>query len=83
MRINRDHVVLAVLWGMLSIALYVTLFVYERDILVLSVQPWWSVILPITVAFVFSIVHGNFTSYFWDALNVKPKGHATTDKKNS
>ncbi len=29
--------------------------------------------LPIATAFVFSFVHGNFTSYFWTVLGVEAK----------
>lgn len=75
---GQNIAIKAVLWGILSIGLYALLYQYEREILTLSVQPWWSVILPVGVAFLFSIVHGNFTGFFWDALGVKPK--ATTKK---
>ncbi len=60
-------------WGTLSVALYYLLFQNERFILDLSIEPVWSVVMPIAVAFVFSIVHGNFTGYFWDALGVKAR----------
>lgn len=30
-------------------------------------------LLPIATAFVFSFIHGNFTSYFWTVLGVEAK----------
>lgn len=68
-----DKTIKAVAWGTLSVSLYYAMFQYEDVILAFSIKPIWSVVLPVTVAFLFSIVHGNFTGYFWDALGVKPK----------
>jgi hypothetical protein len=68
-----ENTMKALSWGTLSVALYYLLFQNERFILDLSIEPVWSVVMPIAVAFVFSIVHGNFTGYFWDALGVKAR----------
>ncbi len=60
-------------WGAFSGLLYWLLYLYSRQILELSVSAWWSPVVPITIAFAFSIIHGNFTSAFWDAVGIKPK----------
>jgi len=68
-----ENTMKALSWGTLSVALYYLLFQNERFLLDLSIEPVWSVVMPIAVAFLFSIVHGNFTGYFWDALGVKAR----------
>ncbi|MGE5503857.1 MAG: hypothetical protein ACM31L_05490 [Actinomycetota bacterium] len=59
--------------GVLSLGLYVLLFSYEREVLQASVGGGWAVMVPITIAFVFSFVHGAFTGGFWDMLGLKAK----------
>ncbi|KAF0135529.1 MAG: hypothetical protein FD153_2084 [Rhodospirillaceae bacterium] len=59
--------------GVTSLILYLLLFRYERELLDLSGRGGWSFIIPITIAFVFSFVHGIFTSNFWDVLGVKAR----------
>jgi hypothetical protein len=61
------------LLGSTSIILYVLLYYFEQSILDLSKQGGWYFIVPISMAFVFSIVHGAFTGHFWDLLGVKAK----------
>lgn len=63
----------AVWLGLLSLALYVLLFLNERTVLELSVKYWWSFLVPTAIAFVFSFAHGAFTGAFWDAVGLKPK----------
>jgi len=60
-------------YGIISITLYVLLYFYERDILALSKEGKWNFIVPMVIAFIFSIVHGNFTGQFWDLFGVKAK----------
>lgn len=65
---------LRALWlGLLSLGLYVLLFLNERAVLELSVKYWWSFLVPTAIAFVFSFAHGAFTGAFWDAVGLKPK----------
>jgi len=61
------------LWGITSVVLYFLLYLLEEPILESSKQGHWYFIVPIAIAFVFSIVHGTFTSHFWDLLGVKAK----------
>ncbi|MFA7096372.1 MAG: hypothetical protein WC383_07770 [Gammaproteobacteria bacterium] len=60
-------------YGFASAGLYLLLFVYAKAIMQYSAQGGWYFVIPVAVAFVFSYVHGNFTSYFWDALGIKAK----------
>jgi hypothetical protein len=58
--------------GALSLALYAILFANERQVLEMSVSYWWSFLVPVSIALVFSLVHGSFTGAFWDALGLRP-----------
>lgn len=59
--------------GMLSLALYWGLYVFHVPILEFTERGGWFFIVPVTIAFLFSYVHGAFTSAFWDALGVYAK----------
>jgi hypothetical protein len=71
-----NSAVKAVLWGAASAVLYALLFVYADDAIELARRThegekrWF--LVPILVAFLFSLVHGAFTGYFWDAIGFKP-----------
>jgi hypothetical protein len=59
--------------GVVVACLYALLFTYEKEVIELCRRGGWWFLFPVTVAFVFSIFHGNFTGLFWDALGVRPK----------
>ena len=61
------------LFGVISIGLYSMLYLFADQILAYSKQGGWFFVVPISIAFVFSIVHGNFTGQFWDLFGVKAK----------
>jgi len=60
-------------YGAISIALYFSLYLFAEPILEMSKQGRWYFIVPIAIAFVFSLVHGNFTGQFWDLFGIKAK----------
>jgi len=66
-------VIQATVLGLLSVALYVLLYYFEEPILDWSKRGGWYFLVPISMAFIFSIVHGTFTGRFWDLLGVKAK----------
>lgn len=66
-------VVRTFVYGILSIILYTLLYLFNKEILEFSRQGRWHFFLPISIAFVFSIVHGNFTGQFWDMFGIKAK----------
>ncbi|WP_333843550.1 hypothetical protein [Pelomicrobium sp.] len=57
--------------------LYLLLFLFEEEVLRATTRTdglaW---LLPVAMAFVFSLVHGAFTGYFWETLGIrgKPQG---------
>ena len=59
--------------GLLSLLLYAGLFVAEELVLQLSVRGGWYFLVPVTIAFAFSLAHGAFTGHFWDLLGVKAR----------
>lgn len=73
---KNDSVGKMMLYGVGSVALYLLLFSYAD----LTVE-WAQLtreghkayfLIPIVIPFIFSIVHGAFTGYFWDAIGMKP-----------
>ncbi len=62
-----------VLYGIPTAVLYVGLYGFEAQMIEISRQGHWNVIVPIAFAFAVSYFHGGFTSSFWDALGIKAK----------
>jgi hypothetical protein len=60
-------------YGSISIALYFLLYQYNETILHYSREGGWFFFLPLGIAFVFSVVHGNFTGQFWELFGIKAK----------
>ncbi|MBI2752606.1 MAG: hypothetical protein HYX46_03700 [Betaproteobacteria bacterium] len=64
------------IWGVGSLALYALLFLFSDETIELARRTrdgekiWF--VVPIVIAFLFSLVHGAFTGYFWDAIGLKP-----------
>ena len=63
--------------GTLSAACYASLYFYEVDVMrALTRTDGWYPALPVLTAFVFSLVHGAFTGYFWEVLGVRGRPQA-------
>lgn len=76
MTINPASLNKAIIYGAASVALYYLLFLYadktiEWATLTREGQKIYF-LMPVIIPFVFSLVHGAFTAYFWDALGMKP-----------
>ena len=69
----------ALMFGGLSIALYSMLYLYSNELVHIAQDTHHGqkalFFVPIVVALVFSVIHGAFTSHFWEALNIKAKNH--------
>jgi hypothetical protein len=59
--------------GVFSATLYGLLWTYEDVLLTFSHRGGGYFIVPVLIAFIFSVVHGTFTSYFWDVFGIKAK----------
>ncbi len=59
--------------GALTLLLYGGLFLAEDHVLQLSALGGWYFLIPVTIAFAFSLAHGAFTGHFWDLLGVKAR----------
>lgn len=63
--------------GMLSLALYGALFLNGATLNAYAAASRHDdhgyFLVPIVIAFAFSLVHGAFTGQFWDVIGLKPK----------
>jgi uncharacterized membrane protein YjfL (UPF0719 family) len=74
---SQKSIIRVITWGTLSVMTYVALYLYA-DVTVSFAERVHNgekmlAIVPIVIAFVFSIVHGNFTAHFWDHLGFQAK----------
>ncbi len=60
-------------YGLGSVVLYALLLTNQDIINQTFTRGGLYALLPIVTAFIFSIVHGNFTGYFWTVLGVEAK----------
>ena len=62
--------------GLASLTLYILLFRYEGLITHFAALARQGqgvyFLLPVLIALLFSLVHGAFTSYFWNAMGIQP-----------
>jgi len=71
---NKSVVLIqTLLFGTYSVFFYFLLYHFNDQILDASKQGGWYFIVPILIAFSFSVVHGAFTGYFWELLGIKAK----------
>ena len=60
--------------GAVTATLYTLLFAFEQDVMASFTRTdGLYPLLPVAAAFGFSLSHGAFTGYFWDALGVKAR----------
>jgi hypothetical protein len=59
--------------GIGSVVLYLVLYLMADRMVAWSAQGRWMFVLPVGIAFLFSMVHGAFTGHFWDVLGFKAK----------
>jgi len=60
-------------FGLTSLVLYSMLYLLEDALEEITSRGRWYFLIPVGIAFLFSFVHGNFTSHFWDMLGVKAR----------
>jgi hypothetical protein len=61
----------ATAYGVAVIILYALLLTHQDFLCGHCAQGSWHALLPIITAFIFSFVHGKFTSSFWSALGIE------------
>lgn len=73
---SRSELTKAVAYGIGSAALYFLLFAYADETVELARRAREGetilFLVPIAIAFVFSLVHGAFTGAFWAAVGLRP-----------
>ena len=71
-----------VVYGVLSLFLYILLFLNADAVLRMSSRTDGVFFLtPVVIALVFSLVHGAFTGYFWEVLGVQARHQVTSAKR--
>ena len=60
-------------FGVGTALLYFALYLFAQDVIQLSAKGGRYWVIPISIAFVFSYVHGVFTANFWEWLGVQAK----------
>ena len=82
-KFHHKYSVLLIL-AALSIVLYAGLYYFSGDIVAMAKSTYTGskgmFFVPILLALIFSIIHGAFTSKFWDVLGVKAKQTVTASK---
>lgn len=68
---KKKPVAKMLLMGIVSIALYVALLMYQETINSYFGRGGVYALLPIVTAFIFSFVHGSFTGNFWTVLGIE------------
>lgn len=66
----------ALIFGAMSAALYAAAFVYAEPMVHMFAKGGMYTLLPIATVFLFSYVHGNFTSSVWTALGIEASSKA-------
>lgn len=68
---KKKPYVAAIILGIMSLALYVVLLTQQEIVNEYFTKGGVYAFLPIAAAFLFSVVHGNFTGNFWTVLGVE------------
>ena len=63
---HRRAVTRTLIYGTISVVLYLMLYLFNDEILARSREGRWNFFIPLLIALLFSAVHGNFTGQFWD-----------------
>lgn len=63
----------AALFGVVALILYFLLYLFEDSIMAITARGRWYFLVPVAIAFLFSFVHGSFTSSFWEVLGIKAR----------
>lgn len=69
----------AAVFGVLSIGLYTTVFMFSETILEYCARGHFYNVLPVATVFLFSYIHGSFASNVWTALGIEAS-HASSKK---
>jgi len=70
---KKRPVLLTLIFGAISISAYLLLFMNEEWVMNNFSKGNWYAVYPIVTAFLFSLVHGVFASYFINALGLEEK----------
>lgn len=69
---NSRSVIRAVIWGLISLAMYLMVFLNQQAVTDYFTRGGFYAAPLIVTALVFSLVHGAFASYFIEAIGFRP-----------
>ncbi|MBU1247673.1 MAG: hypothetical protein KKB70_03160 [Proteobacteria bacterium] len=67
----------AVVFGLMSTALYGTVFTFSEAILEYCARGHFYTLLPVATVFLFSYIHGSFASNVWTAIGIEASSSAS------
>jgi uncharacterized integral membrane protein len=70
---KRKVLIGTLVFGVLSLALYVFLFTNEKLVMDTFTLGGWHTVYPVGAAFIFSFIHGAFASNFLSLLGIEAK----------
>ncbi len=76
---RKRHVSRTLIFGAMAVALYAAVFTHTDQIMTYFTKGGFYALLPVATVFLFSYVHGSFTSSFWSALGIE--GSKATSQK--
>ena len=72
-KINKKPFIKTALLFIVTAFFYYLLLTHQSEVNSYSTRGGMFALLPIVTAFVFSLVHGNFTSNFWTIFGIEAK----------
>uniref|UniRef100_I2Q3F8 Uncharacterized protein n=1 Tax=Desulfovibrio sp. U5L TaxID=596152 RepID=I2Q3F8_9BACT len=78
---RKRNTVRSVVFGAGAVALYAAVFTHSDLFTDLSAKGGVYAVVPVITVFLFSYVHGSFTSAFWSALGIEASKGATAKKQ--
>jgi hypothetical protein len=69
--LRKKTVQKTLIFGMGAAALYAVVFAFADQILAITTKGGFFALVSVATVFLFSYVHGHFTSYFWSALGIE------------
>jgi hypothetical protein len=68
---RKKNVQKTFVFGAAAAAIYAAVFYFADPLMSLATRGKFYALVPVATVFLFSYIHGNFTSYFWSALGIE------------
>jgi hypothetical protein len=68
---KRKTVQKTFVFGAAAAAIYAAVYFFADPLMAIATKGKFYAVVPVATVFLFSYIHGNFTSYFWSALGIE------------